>query len=93
MEWAIDWANDLKKVQGNYSSILTWQGTPPPGLNRSGVFGVFFFVFFRLISFNLLDFEYHEDEIRYCSAQAPRGMRRRAGNNSTKKQFSLANSF
>ena len=34
MEWASDWANDLKKkVQGNYS-ILTWQGTPPPGLNQ-----------------------------------------------------------
>ena len=28
VEWASDWANDLKKkVQGNYS-ILTWQGTP-----------------------------------------------------------------
>lgn len=34
VEWASDWANDLKKkVQGNYS-ILTWQGTPPPGLHR-----------------------------------------------------------
>ena len=58
MEWASDWADDLRsktlgRTTGSYS-ILTSQGTPPPGLNRYEK------------SIYLVDFKYHEDEIRHC---------------------------